>query len=82
MAEHSTLSDELITLIQSEANNNPAPMKCEIVKVYADQVHADVNTINGVLTYVETISNNLKVGNLGLVIFVNGDLEEYIVITK
>jgi hypothetical protein len=77
-----TLTEEIITIIQSEANNNPAPQKCTIKKIYNDQKHADVTTDTGEYTYAECISNNLKVGNIGILIFLDGDINEYIVITK
>ena len=77
MAEK-TLAEEIITIIQSEANNNPAPQKCTIKKIYDDKNHADVTTENGEYTYAEC----LTIGNTGILIFLNGDLNEYIVITK
>ena len=82
MKKNKTLADEIITIVQSEANNNPAPMKCIITRVYSDNVHVDAQTSSGVLQYVETISNNLTVGNTGIVIFLDGSLDNQIIITK
>jgi hypothetical protein len=81
MAEK-TLTEEIITIVESVSNNNPAPQKCTIKKIYNDQKHADVTTDTGEYTYAECIANNLTVGNTGILIFLNGDLNEYIVITK
>lgn len=75
-----TLADEIITIINSEANNNPAPTRCTITKVYTDNKHTDIETDNGNLTYIETIGNNLTVNNIG-VLFVLED-GNFIVITK
>ena len=80
--KNKTLADEIITLINSEANNNPAPTRCKIIKIYSDNIHADVETSMGILSYVECIGNNLAVGNSGVVIFLDGSLDEYIILTK
>ena len=80
------MADELITqlqtLINAEANNNPAPIRCKITKVYTGNTHVDASTDIGTLTYVEAIGNNLAVGHTGIVVFLNGNLEEQIIITK
>lgn len=77
-----TLTEEIITIIQSEANNNPAPTLCTITKIYNDQNHVDIETETGTLTYIPTISNNLQVGNTGVLIYLDGELENNIIITK
>lgn len=77
-----TLSDEIISIVNSVANNNPAPVKCKITKTYNDNFHADIETDLGIIEYVETISNNLSVGNIGILVYLNGGYDEYIVITK
>lgn len=81
MAEK-TLAEEIAVIVNSEANNNPAPVRCKITKIYDDNKHVDAETTNGTLTYAETISNNLAVGNVGIVAFLNGDINDYIIITK
>ena len=75
-----TLADEIITIVNSEANNNPVPIRCTITRVYEDNKHTDIETDNDRLTYVETIGNNLAVNNIG-VLFVLED-ENFIVMTK
>ena len=77
-----TLTEEIITIIQSVSNNNPAPTLCTITKIYNDQNHVDIETENGSLTYIPTISNNLQVGNTGVLIYLDGELENNIIITK
>ena len=75
-----TLADEIITIVKDQANDNPAPTRCTITKVYTDNKHTDIETDNDRLTYVETIGNNLAVNNIG-VLFVLED-ENFIVITR
>ncbi len=82
MNNNRTLADEIITLINNEANNNPAPTKCTIKKVYSDNNHVDAETDIGTLTHVETISSNLQVGNIGIVVYCDGDYDNPIIITK
>ena len=82
MTKNKTLADEIITLINSEANNNPAPIRCTIKKIYNDNQHVDAETQIGLLEYVETIGNNLSTGNLGVIIFCDGDYNNPIIITK
>lgn len=77
-----TLAEEIITIVQSVANNNPAPTKCTIKKVYSDNNHVDAETDIGTLTHVETISSNLQVGNIGIVVYCDGDYDNPIIITK
>ena len=77
-----TLTEEIITIVNSVANNNPAPTQCTITRIYEDQNHVDIETTDGTLTYIPTISNNLAVGNIGVLIYLDGDYENQIIITK
>ena len=76
-----SLVDEIITIIKSEANNNPAPERCEIVKVYPDKVHADVQTNNGLLKYVDCIGSHPLLGDNALIIYLSEDYSDYVVIS-
>ena len=77
-----TLVDEIITLIQSEANNNPAPKVCKIISNYGAKPYSDVEVEDlGKLTYIRTIGST-KVGLEGLICFLNGDLNQGVVITS
>ena len=77
-----TLVDEIITLIQSEANNNPAPKVCKIVSNYGSKPYSDVEVEElGKLTYIRTIGST-RVGLEGLICFLNGDLNQGVVITS
>lgn len=71
--ENTTLADEIITLVQSEANNNPAPLRCKVIYVYNDN-RVDVNLIqsNNVMKQVECIGEP-KLDSNGVLIFINGD---------
>lgn len=75
-----TLADEVITLIQSQSNNNPAPISCKITKVYDDFNHVDAEIDSGTLTYVETIGNIPVVGSKGIVVFLDGNLDNSVII--
>ena len=75
------LIDEIITLINSEANNNPPPKSCKIVKTYEDS-YCDVEVENlGILIHKKTIGTP-EIGLEGIICFLNGDLNEGIVITS
>lgn len=76
------LIDEMITLIHSESNNNPAPKPCKIVKNYGDTPFCDVEVEDlGILIYKKTIGST-EIGSDGIICFLNGDLNQGIVITS
>ena len=76
------LIDEIITLINSEANNNPPPKPCKIIKNYDDEPYCDVEVENlGILIHKKTIGTP-EIGLEGIICFLNGDLNEGIVITS
>lgn len=77
-----TLIGEIITLIRSEANNNPPPKSCKIIKNYGDEPFSDVEVENlGILLHKKTIGTT-KVGSEGIICFLNGDLNQGTVITS
>lgn len=80
--KNNRLDTPITTIVQHEIQQQPAPMKCTITKIYNDHNHVDVLTDNGILKYAETIGNNLTIGNTGVVIFLNQSFDEYIIITK
>ena len=82
MNEKETLSGPIKVIVDDTLRQSPHPIKCNIKKIYEDNFHVDITTDVGVLKYVETIGNNLKVGNLGVLIFLNNSFDEYIVLTK
>lgn len=67
-----TLAEEIITIIQSEANNNPAPVT-GIVKKVIDEDHIDINLNGDVLKYVPC-NKGCTVGDAGIVVFLDGEL--------
>ena len=76
------LIDEMITLIHSESNNNPAPKPCKIVKNYGDAPFCDVEVEDlGILIHIKTIGST-EIGLEGIICFLNGDLNQGIVITS
>ena len=78
-----TINGEMDTIVQNRINELFFPTRCKIKKIYPDNLHVAVETNNGeIVSYVETIGNNLKVGNTGILLFLDGNSEDYIVITK
>ena len=82
MSEKETLSGQIGVLVDDRVQQIPHPIRCTIKKIYNDNSHVDIITDQGVLNYVETISNNLAVGNTGVLIFLDNDPKDYIVLTK
>ena len=80
--ENRTINEEIELIIQDKLNKQPYPTRCKIVQKYADNIHADIETEDGIIQYVETISNNLTVGNPGILLFLDGNENNMIVITK
>lgn len=75
-----TLADELLTMIKSETVNNPAPQRCRITKVYED-MHVDVESLTGLLKYVQVFGTNVKTGDEGVLLFLNETYEDYVVLS-
>ena len=62
------LIDEIITLIKSESNDNPAPKPCKIIKNYDDEPYCDVEVEElGTLVHKKTIGE-VSFAEIGLVI--------------
>ena len=78
MAEK-TLAEEIITIIQSEANNNPAPQTCTIRKVYTNG-YVDIETNTGKINYLECIGAT-KPDTTGLLVYPDGNINKGIVIS-
>ena len=78
-----SFDDEIIKIIHSEANNNPPPLLCTITQNYADLNYVDVrlNQDKSIIKHVLLIGDN-TVGNLGVLIFINGDADNMLVISK
>lgn len=74
-----TLAEEIITIIEAHANNNPAPETAEIIKIYEDQQHADVLTTHQIIPYVEVIGAP-KLENKGILIYINGEQTQPVLI--
>ena len=76
----SPLIKEIQTLIQAEANNNPAPEKATITKIYNDG-NVDAETNNGIISYADCIGTP-TIRQTGLVCYADGDLNNPVFITK
>lgn len=79
---YETLGDTVENQILNAITQIPFPTRCTITKVYDDQKHVDIKTDFGDLAYVEVIANNPTVDNIGILVFLNGSNQDYIVITR
>lgn len=76
-----TLVDEIISIIHSEANNNPLPVKCTIHETYSNGL-VDVILENGnILTYLPVIGSP-RVGDTGVLLYLDDEKSNQIVITN
>lgn len=82
MKNEKRLDTPIQLIVTQELNQLPFPLRCNITKVYEDNFHVDATTKNGVIKYAETIGNNLAVGNLGVVLFLDNDFKDYVILTK
>ena len=76
-----TLADEIISIVHSEANNNPLPVKCTIHETYSNGL-IDVLLENGtILTYLPVIGSP-RVGDTGVLLYLDDDDNNQIIITN
>lgn len=74
-----SLSDEIQIQIDHSLNKLPVTQECTIIKTYSDN-HADLQVNGDVLHYVKIIGDN-TVGSNAVLVFLEGDLNNYIAIT-
>lgn len=76
-----TLADEIISIVHSEANNNPLPVKCTIHETYSNGL-IDVLLENGtILTYLPVIGSP-RVGDTGVLLYIDDETNNQIIITN
>ena len=76
-----TLADEIISIVHSEANNNPLPLKCTIHETYSNGL-IDVLLENGtILTYLPVIGSP-RVGDTGVLLYIDDETNNQIIITN
>jgi len=75
------LDEQIEPIVNQIIKQKPAPLRCTITKVYEDNIHVDANTNQGIIKYAETIGNPV-VGNIGIIIFLEQDFNDYLIITK
>ena len=76
-----TLADEIISIVHSEANNNPLPVKCTIHETYSNGL-IDVLLENGtILTYLPVIGSP-RVGDTGVLLYLDDETDNQIIITN
>ena len=76
-----TLADEIISIVHSEANNNPLPVKCTIHETYSNGL-IDVLLENGdIVTYLPVIGSP-RVGDTGVLVYLDDEDNNQIIITN
>lgn len=76
-----TLADEIISIVHSEANNNPLPLKCTIHETYSNGL-IDVLLENGnIITYLPVIGSP-RVGDTGVLLYLDDEKNNQIIITN
>lgn len=76
-----TLADEIISIVHSEANNNPLPLKCTVHETYSNGL-IDVMLENGtILTYLPVIGSP-RVGDTGVLLYLDDEDNNQIIITN
>lgn len=76
-----TLADEIISIVHSEANNNPLPVKCTIHETYSNGL-IDVLLENGdIVTYLPVIGS-ARVGDTGVLLYLDDETNNQIIITN
>ena len=76
-----TLADEIISIVHSEANNNPLPLKCTIHETYSNGL-IDVLLENGdIVTYLPVIGSP-RVGDTGVLLYLDDEDNNQIIITN
>ena len=76
-----TLADEIISIVHSEANNNPLPVKCTIHETYSNGL-IDVLLENGdIVTYLPVIGSP-RVGDTGVLVYLDDETNNQIIITN
>jgi len=66
-----TLADEIITIVQSYANNNPPPTMATITKIYPNG-YIDAKLPTGKITYIECIGTP-NINDTTVIIYSDGD---------
>src|SRR5574344_2361835 len=76
-----TLADEIISIVHSEANNTPLPLKCTIHETDSNGL-IDVFLENGnILTYLPVIGSP-RVGDTGVLLYLDDENNNQIIITN
>ena len=79
MAQNKTINQSIQTMINQTIQTQPYPTLAEITRTYTDG-HVDIRTNEyGELTYLKTITNH-NVGDITILIFLNNDINTYMVI--
>ena len=76
-----TLADEIISIVHSEANNNPLPVKCTIHETYSNGL-IDVLLENGTILIFLLVIGSPRVGDTGVLLYLDDEKNNQIIITN
>jgi len=75
-----TINDSIQIMIDHTLKQQPQPTQCTITKTYSDNNHVDAETEIGTLEYIETIGNTPTINKKGIILYLNGDINQPIII--
>lgn len=76
-----TLADEIISIVHSEANNNPLPVKCTIHEIYSNGLIDVLLENDDIVTYLPVIGSP-RVGDTGVLLYLDDETNNQIIITN
>ena len=77
-----TLAQTIEDITKYHINQQPTIETCTVIKNYPDDpYHIDIETDNGILTYVPCLISN-AIGHTGIVLYLNNNLNQPIAIIE
>ena len=75
-----TLAQTIEDITKYHINQQPVIEQCTVIRNYPnDPYHIDIQTENGILTYVPCLNDN-TIGHTGIVLYLNNNLNQPIAI--
>ena len=75
-----TLAQTIEDITKHQINQQPVIEQCTVIKNYPDDpYHIDIETPNGILTYVPCLNDN-TIGHQGVVFYLNNNINQPIAI--
>lgn len=77
-----TLAQTITDIANHTVNQLPVIEQCTVIKNYPnDPYHIDIQTENGILTYVPCLNDN-TIGHTGILLYLNNNLNQPIAIIE